>query len=434
VTADAIKVKTGSRPGRLRRLVTLPKRHKQFSLFVLIVAAAALAAYLMIISRKEPEHIERQTPAPLVEVVRLNAREIPMIIRGYGTVSPKVEVEIAPQVAGNIVWLNSRFTAGGFIRANEPIIKIDPRDYELGVQQAEALVAEAAVSVDTEQAEAEVAKQEWRQLNPDTKPSSPLVLRQPQIRRAQAQLESAEARLKTARLNLDRTILSMPLDIRIVSKQVDLGQFVAAGRTVSSAYGIDVVQIEVPLEDKALAWFDVPQQPAAANGDPSVGGSAVAAVVADFAGARHTWTGYVKRTVGEVDRKSRLVSVVVEVRHPFEADDSQPPLVPGMFVEVLIEGRTLKNAFAVPRYALHEENTLWLIVDGKLRIRPVDIVRADKDFAYVLKGLDNGVKLVVSSLDVATDGMSVRYQPAAAAEQTKFSESAPAPDVRGADE
>jgi len=434
VTADAIKAKTGSRPGRLGRFVTLPKRHKQFTVFVLIVAAAALAAYLLKLSRKEPERIERQTPAPLVEVAPLNARQIPMIIHGYGTVSPKVEVEIAPQVAGNIIWLNPRFTAGGFIRANEPIIKIDPRDYELAVQQAEAAVAEAAVGVDTEKAEAEVAKQEWQQLNPGTRPSSPLVLRQPQIRRAKAQLESAKARLKTARLNLDRTILSMPLDIRIVSKQVDLGQFVATGRTVGSAYGIDAVQIEVPLEDKDLAWFDVPRHPAAANNDPSVSGSTVAAVVADFAGDRHTWTGYVKRTVGQVDRKSRLVSVVVEVPNPFDPDDSQPPLVPGMFVEVLIEGRTLKNAFAVPRYALHGKNTLWLVVDGKLRIRPVDVVRADRDFAYVIKGLEDGAKLVVSSLDVATDGMSVRYQPAAAAEQTKFSESAPSPDVRGADE
>ena len=46
------------------------------------------------------------------------------------------------------------------------LLKIDPRDYELAVQQAKAFVAEAQVSLDLEKAEAEVARKEWKQLNP----------------------------------------------------------------------------------------------------------------------------------------------------------------------------------------------------------------------------------------------------------------------------
>ena len=105
---------------------------------------------------------------------------------------------------------------------------------------------------------ATVAVEEWKQLHPDSEPTAPLVFRQPQIKQAQALLESAKAVLATAELNLQRTSVKMPVDVRITSESADLGQFIAAGQSVGKAYGIDDVEIEVPLEDKDLAWFDIP--------------------------------------------------------------------------------------------------------------------------------------------------------------------------------
>jgi multidrug efflux pump subunit AcrA (membrane-fusion protein) len=91
-----------------------------------------------------------------------------------------------------VVWISPQFKAGGFIRRNEQILKIDPRDYELAVQQANAAVAEAQVRLDLEKAEAKVAIEEWQQLHPNEEPTSPLVFREPQIRQAEARLESAK--------------------------------------------------------------------------------------------------------------------------------------------------------------------------------------------------------------------------------------------------
>jgi multidrug efflux pump subunit AcrA (membrane-fusion protein) len=133
-------------------------------------------------------------------------------------------------------------------------------------------------------------------------------------------------------------------------------------------------------------------------------------VKADFAGTERLWEGFVVRTTGQVDRTSRMISVVVEVPEPFKVTQSGSPLLPGLFVEVLIHGKTLHNAVAIPRDAVREGNRLWLVKDDLLRIQPLDVVRADKDFAYVVTGIEDKTDIVTSSLDVAVDGMKIRTE------------------------
>ncbi|MHC4644654.1 MAG: efflux RND transporter periplasmic adaptor subunit [Planctomycetota bacterium] len=385
-----------------------PSKWLHLLIAVMVLAAGAVVAKLLIASRKPPPKVEQKTPAPLVEIEQLQARDIQMVVRGFGTVSPKVQVEIVPQVSGNVVFMHPQFKAGGFVRNGERLVQIDPRDYELSVQQAQALVADAQVKLDQETAEGEVARREWEDLNPGKEPTSTLVLREPQIRQAEAKLKSAEAQLAVANLSLKRTHVSLPIDVVVISERADLGQFVSVGQSIGTAYGIDAVEIKVPLEDAELAWFDMGGNPVSVNGRANSQGTTVARVKADFAGTRHIWTGCVKRTVGEVDKTSRRVSVVVEVPEPFKNSDSRPPLLPGTFVEVIIEGKTLKNAVAVPRDAVRNANEVWVVEDGRLYVRPLSIVRTDKDFAYAVSGVGDRASIVVSSLDVVVDAMAVR--------------------------
>lgn len=384
---------------------------KQALLAVAIVIVGIVIALIFVKLRKPPRQMKQEVLLPLVKVQQLHVQDIPMVIRGHGTARPKVEVDIVPEVPGKVVHIHPELKVGGLIPANEEMLKIDPRDYELAVQQAEATVADAQVRLDTEQAEAEVARREWEELHPNTEPTSPLVVREPQIRKAKATFESAKAQLNIAELKLERTKVSLPFDALIISEKVDLGQYVVAGQPIGVAYGIDSVEIEVPLKDEELAWFDVFERGASAKGsDPSARGVA-AEVKANFAGAEHSWKGYVTRTAGQVDTMSRMVHVIVEVPKPFDPSDGRPPLLAGTFVEVLIEGNILKNAVAVPRDAIHDGNKVWVVNDGRLHIQPLKIVRADKDFAYALSGVDDKASIIVSSLDVIVEGMKVRTQP-----------------------
>lgn len=375
---------------------------------LVVVALGVFGARYLIIMKKPPQRMDPNNLAPLVEARRLDKRDIEMIVRGYGTVTPKVKVEIVPEVAGKLVYVNPQFKAGGIIAAGEQILQIDKRDYELAVQQANAIVAEAQVRLDTEKAEAQVAREEWEKLHPDTEPTSPLVLRLPQIRRAESSLDSAKAQLATAELKLERTSISLPFDALIISERADLGQYVVMGQSLGVANGIDSVEIEVPLEDEELAWFDIFDNPTSHNPAKPSAQYTKAQVKANFAGADHVWQGRVVRTTGQVDTTSRMVSVVVEVPKPFDASDGRPPLLPGIFAEVLIHGKTIKDLVAVPRDAIREGNMVWTVIDNRLHIVTLKIIRADKDFAYVTSELDDGAEIITSSLDVVVDGMEVR--------------------------
>ena len=378
---------------------------------VIILAIAAQFTLWLIDSKKKPDKKPRNTLAPLVTGQTVYAEDVQVTVYGYGTVRFKKFVKVVPQVSGQIIECHTDMVNGGFFKAGEVLVKIDPRDYEYAVESAEAAVAKAQVSLDKEQAEAQVARQEWQQIHPGEKPASSLVLREPQVREAKAQLKSANAQLATAKLSLERTAVSVPFDGRVLEETVDIGQYLMPGQSIATVYGTDAVEIMVPLEDKELAWFDAPM----AYEDGSSSGEAIAPgvevlVKAHFAGRQHVWTGHVVRTEGRIDPTSRMVNVVVEVEKPFAQKNGRVPLTPGMFVEIEIKGKMLKNIILVPETALHDRTKLWVANDNKLQIRDVEIARMDDKYAYIVSGIKDGEIVITESLDAVTYDMKIRIQ------------------------
>jgi len=376
---------------------------KRVGLPLLILAIGIVIAFVLVSSRKTPPRTRQPYLGPLVDGMTVHPVDHSVMVHGDGTVRARVRVNLIPQVAGRIVTVHPALAAGGFFHAGEALVVIDPRDYEAAVQRADAAVQQAKVQLERDEAEARVARQEWERIHPGEEPSSPLVLHIPQVEQAKAQLEAARADLATARLNLERTRLSLPFDGRVVSKSADVGQYVSPGQPVATVYGSHVMEIPVPLRDAELGWFDVP----AADARDSRGSSVT--VSAQFAGKSHRWRGHVARTEGEVDLATRMVHVVVEVDEPFA--DETAPLVPGMFVHVAIAGKTLENAFVIPRHAVHDGGTVWVVRGGQLRFVPVTVARYEGGSALVTDGLADGDVVVTSQLEVVTDGMKVRVAP-----------------------
>ena len=378
----------------------------QLFIVLVIIAGGGMAAFFLIKAKKSPPRTEREIAAPLVNAEKVTRQDVQMIVQGYGTVKAKTMVRVVPQVSGQVLAVDADLAAGGFFGADEPLIMIDPRDYELAVQRSEASVARAQVQLDLQKAEAQVARKEWQEIRPNEKPTSPLVFREPQIRQAQAELAAAQADLATANLSLERTKISLPFNGRVIEESVDVGQYIIAGQSIATVYGTDVVEISVPLEDRELAWLDVPMTQISNTSKAAKG--ARAEVYSEFAGAVYRWDGQAVRMQGEVDQNSRMVHIVVEVREPFNTANGNVPLVPGMFVELMIRGRTLKQAISVPRHAVHNGNEVWLVQDDNLHIQTVEIARKDKDYAYVVSGLENDAMIITSPLDTVTEGMQVR--------------------------
>jgi RND family efflux transporter MFP subunit len=333
--------------------------------------------------------------------IRLDSQ--PMIVEGEGTVRPLREIQLVPQVSGKIVYISPSLVDGGQFNKDDPLLRIDPVDYELAVTLAQAKVKNSESVLEIAAEEAAAAREEWRLLNQggeDSSPPPPLVAKEPQLAAARAQLAADQADLRKALLNLERTEIRAPFNGRVSSENVDIGQYVRTTETLATLFSTEAAEIIVPIEDNSLYWFHVP------GFTPGEQPGAPVTVQARFAGREVAWQGRVVRAEGQLDERTRLVNVVVRVEEPYAA---KPPLVTGLFVKVEIRGRTLENSAALPRPALRENDLVWVVdADGRLRFREVAVARLTADQVIVSDGLAAGEQVVTSGLRAVTDGMQVR--------------------------
>ena len=394
-----------------------------------VILALGFGTFQLLASMREPPQRVAPTYAgPLVEAMAAPLQQVQVVVEGQGTVQPDAQIDLVPQVSGVVVWKDADFKPGGTFAKGALLFRLDPRDYELAVQQAAAQVAQARYQLDLAREEAAIAAQEWERLHaPDPAPTD-LVLRKPQLRAAEAALQGAEARLAEARLRLDRTNVHAPFAGRVRTSRVDVGQHLNAGQAIAQIYSIEKAEIVVPVPDEDLGWFTLPLPmdiaPASTASTPvsernaeghsrafAFGREGASAVVHGvFAGQRHQWSGRVVRTEGELDPQSRMVRLVVEVEAPYGGmADGIPPLTVGMFVDVAIAGRTVDGVRVLPRAALRQGDRVWAVGrDGVLRIRRAQVVRALENEVLSYIDLDPQERIIVSQLSGVTDGMQVR--------------------------
>lgn len=373
-----------------------------------LVALAVGIAVTVSVFAARPKASPQEAPvyARLVRAVEVKAEPVTFTVEAQGTVAPRTQIELVPEVSGRIVEVSPSFNSGGFFSAGDILVQLDRRDYELSVASAEAEVAQAKVALVREQAEAEVARREWKNLRGGTPP--PLVAREPQLAEARARLAAAEAQLARAQLDLERTTLRAEFDGRVREESVDAGQFVERGRTIAHLYSVDVAEIRLPIANDELAHLDLTLD--RGNGNADVEGPEVT-VSAEFAGQTYRWKGRLVRTEGEVDPQSRMVHTVAAVEDPYGRREhtGKPPLAVGMFVRAAISGRTLEKAYVLPSVALRGGDQVAVVdADDKLRYRAVTVARSEREKVIITGGLSDGDVVCISPLDAAVEGMLVR--------------------------
>lgn len=326
----------------------------QVLLGLLALAVAILLVMVSVWLRRPPQRAAAGISVPPVSARAAGVPDIPQAIRRRGHVSPGVEVDIMPEVAGRVIFVHSELKEGGVIHAGEKIVQIDPSDYELAVRKARAMVAEAQARLEIETSAMDIQRRDWRQLHGGAEPESPLVLGEPLARQARASLDWAKAQLAAAELQLQRTVLSLPFDVLVAARSVDLGQYVVVGHPLATVYGIDVFEIVIGLEEEELARLDGIEACFPSSGGSAPENRIPVEVKTSLAGRGQTWRGYISRVAGRVDRTSGAIPVVVEVPRPLEAPGGVAPLLPGASVEVFISPSPPESAGKASEDALHD--------------------------------------------------------------------------------
>ena len=324
-----------------------------------VVVLVAVALYLA----RAPDRLERQFAAApgtesdtrVVDVIQPAPTAQALSLRLTGGVRLERKARVVSEVTGRVVWVSPKFSNGGSIAANEDILRIDPAEFRLRVEAAEAAVAEAQS-------------------------------------RSSSALAQAQAILQLARLELERTNISFPYDSRVLNADVEVGELVGpadqVGRDASLGvvYRAEALQAEVPIELSDLESLD-----------PAIGRSARLHIGSD------TYDAEVVRVSSMVAPKTRLASLFLK----FSGDVPVSSLpLPGSFVVAEVMGPMQKNVFVLPESALREGGGVWVVEDGSLSVRQPSVL-GRVAAGWVTNMFDAGQGVVVGTVPGARQGMAV---------------------------
>ena len=354
---------------------------------VVVLGGAAVAAAVSVMAT-EPVIVAQDEPELVVQtqVARVGTHQA--IVAATGLIAPGREVFVIPEVSGRIVYVSERLVPGGRFRTGDVMARIDARDYELAVEQQRGLVRSAELEVEMERARQAIALEEWRLLGDGGEPPS-LVLRESQRAAAEMNLNSSRSALDRAQLGLERTELRAPFNATVLSEAVDEGQVVGPQSQVARLIGTDDVRVLLSVRLEALELIELPvdgEQGSLVLVRQRVGGDRVV----------------------ELDPETRRAQILVMVDNPMSLGDALP-LLPGAFVDAEVRGRSIEGAVAVPRAAVYDGNTVWVLsAQSTLERRSISPVWGDNDFVYVSEGLEDGASLVLSPLVNPVEGAPAR--------------------------
>lgn len=383
-------------------------RRKSFLVAAGILFGAIAIAVIMVQLRPDPPLREPPSRIPFVTTAPAVPGEGAIPVYGAGTVRPRAEIDVAAQINGKVAWVNPAFQGGGRIGEGETFFRIDDADYRNMVKQARANVAAQEVALMQAEEDARIARAEYelfRKRDPGAASgeASPLALREPQLAAARAALARDSATLADAELALSRTEVLAPFSGIVRNESVDVGRFVAPGQGVGRFYATDAVEVVVPVSDAEAALIPALWRLRAGDGSRRVR----AIVSAEYGDENHDREGYVDRAEASLDEQTRTIDVIVRVPWPFSG--SGPPLLVGQFVEVRIEGVAPERYFTVPRAALRTGNEVWALrANNLVTIVPVEVLQRSDETVYVTGALEADQRVVVSGIQIATNGMVVR--------------------------
>jgi RND family efflux transporter MFP subunit len=383
-----------------------PKPIVRIVLSVILIAAGIAGARYLIHTKPKVNRRPPARMAPLVKTMPL-VRDTYMInIPAMGLVIPAQEVMLKVPVGGEIIDMDPEFTPGGLLHEKTQMLQIDPEDYQLALKQKQRSLSDAEYAYKLELGRQDVARREWNLLYGENKTGeveSELALRKPHLEKAQADIEAAKAELELAKINLARTKVTAPFNALVLNKYVDLGSQVSPQEKLADLVGTDAywVQVSVPVEQ--LKWLKIPT----VNDEEG----AEATIYCRDGSKRR---GKVIRMLADLSKEGRMARLLVEVKDPLDLQagkERQPTLLIGEYLRVLIDGAPLTDVYRIPRFALRNDNQVWLAdKDQKLAIRQVQTLWREEEHVYVRDGLQTDDMLIVSALAAPVDGMDLRLE------------------------
>jgi RND family efflux transporter MFP subunit len=377
------------------------ERRLKWALSIGVIAASIAMAAVLVATKEEPPREEKPLEGTLVEVIQIRTDRHEVDLHAKGTVVPAQEIVLQPELGGRVVWQSPELVAGGRFKADQPIVRIDPRDYQLQVESRRSEVNTAKLALSIEARRGEVAKREWNAFGEMdvSDEQRALAQREPQLEASRLALKAAQSSLKKAQLDLTRTTLRAPFNAIVVSENVDAGQLINSQTSVARLVGTDEyhVQVSVPVVSLRNARVRTADTP----------GSDVR-IIQHVGQETIERPGEVIRHLPDLDPGGAMARLLVSIENPL-GKRGDLPLLLGSFVDVAIGAQPIDNAIRLPRVALRNGRSVYVMNDQDLlEIRDVQIAWTEPDAVLITGSLSADDRVITSRIATPVPNMLLR--------------------------
>ncbi len=315
---------------------------------LLIVVAFAIVV-LLVKNKPRPETKPTTSKQAITLLVAEKYPEKhPFIIPAEGFISSRWQSTLSSRVSGEVTQVSEKLLLGNQFKKDDVLLKIDPIDYQVQLSRSEANFRTAEANLIEQEMQAERAKNDWAQLNPNRQ-ASDFNLRIPQLKSAQANLNATKEELKLAIENLSRTEIKAPFDGFSTSRSVSLGDQIQASSVVAQI--VDSTQLELKI---SLTVNDASLVEKAQSAGAHLKASSVE--VDDI----KTSMLLVDNTRFEpfIDKQNRWRSLILEL------SNENHDLMIGDFISLSIVLDQTEELLVIPESALSTDGQIWYVDDN----------------------------------------------------------------------
>lgn len=364
-----------------------------------VVILIALLATAWVVKNNPPEvkRFKKKDQAEmLVQTKSLKTQDYLVKIRRIAQVQSAVDSQLVAEVGGRIVEVSEKFNVGGQFKQGEVLLRLDDRDYQNDLAISRASLTEAEQTLIEEEAQGEQAAKAW-ELSGRTGTPDARVLRIPQLKAAKAKVISAKANVNKSLLKLQHTSIQAPFDGFIVEQSVNIGQVVSAGATLAQLKTTQFPELRIALNQRELAFISLPSESAP---------GADIEILGPLTNKPLKAVSKIIRTETQLNTATQQLMVLARI----DSADEDLTLTAGQYVESIIIGNVLTGVLVIPNSSLYQGSYVYVVEDGVLQRKSVDLVWQDEDNSVIRTGLKSGDALVITPMGQVISGTPVRIQ------------------------
>lgn len=330
-------------------------------------------------------------PTP-VRVAAAREADFPVYFSALGTVTATNTVNVRGRVSGQLIKLP--FEEGQQVKAGAVLAVIDPRPYQVALQQAEGTLVQNQAQL--RNAELDLKRYQGLYAE-DSIAKQTLDTQEALVNQYRGTLKNNEAAVAEARLNLDFTQVKAPIAGRLGLRQVDVGNLITSGDTTP----IVVITQTQPIS----VAFTLPERDLPSVVERYREGRALEVEAWDRGGVKQLATGVLQSLDNQIDTTTGTLKLKARFGNDKET------LFPNQFVNVRLRAETIEKAVLLPSAAVQHgaDGSFVYVLEGdkKVRIRSLKLGPSDAQNTVIAEGLKAGERVVLEGTDRLRDGSEV---------------------------